>query len=660
MGNSKAKFSRKQLKCLISIMMSLGLVMSLVMIPAKKVEANSGSITSIYLSYDMNEADLNTAWMEYEVSSRFKDSGKNGVDTSLYTYSPEYSYLATKEADGTFNNLYVSSNYVSEGKQYYYALSVFLHGNSIKNKTTEYYKGTPKSLGTYDLMIDDDNNGSFHNKSAGAYLLISDDNSMATFFIPADSVSTASRITHIAIYPNKNVSMNKGEQRSFNATVMGTSDNKMAFWSISGNNSSNTTVFQYDTSNALVTIGADETASEITLKAYSGFDSSVFQTIKIRVGSSSEISRVDINFDEDIIYLAPGVTEGEVSQRVYTASSASGTGCYLDTQSNMGILFDYLGAPKGELNGQLYGISDGSGLVQADKDYYLYYSVYHELGYKWPDSIIKNGQNVKSIKDFPELSVYTNGVLSTNVYVSYNNSHENIWIYIPIDMWKENIAKHSDKLTISGITDKTYTGSAITQTLSVSYNGKTLTEGTDYTVTYSNNTNVGTANVIVTGIGAYKGSVTKTFKINAAAGQSSGGSTGATTPKYSNEWVNGKWYNADGTQTYEGILEWKCNSTGWWVEDSSGWYPVSQWQKIDGKWYYFLDTGYMDYSEYRDGYWLGSDGAMVDGYYGEWKSDSTGWWFEDTSGWYPQSQWLWIDGKCYYFGADGYWDGSVA
>ena len=62
----------------------------------------------------------------------------------------------------------------------------------------------------------------------------------------------------------------------------------------------------------------------------------------------------------------------------------------------------------------------------------------------------------------------------------------------------------------------------------------------------------------------------------------------------------------------------------------------------------------MDYSAYRDGYWLGSDGAMVDGYKGEWKSNSNGWWFEDSSKWYPKSQWLWIDGSCYYFGEDGY------
>ena len=152
---------------------------------------------------------------------------------------------------------------------------------------------------------------------------------------------------------------------------------------------------------------------------------------------------------------------------------------------------------------------------------------------------------------------------------------------------------------------------------------------------------------------------TGTASTGSSAGTSNGTSTGNTAAtKYSSEWVNGKWYNADGTQTYQGTLEWKCNSTGWWVEDTTGWYPVSQWQKIDGKWYYFLDSGYMDYSEYRDGYWLGSDGALVDGYYGEWKSDSKGWWFEDTSGWYPQSQYLWIDGTSYYFGADGYWTGA--
>ena len=123
---------------------------------------------------------------------------------------------------------------------------------------------------------------------------------------------------------------------------------------------------------------------------------------------------------------------------------------------------------------------------------------------------------------------------------------------------------------------------------------------------------------------------------------------------YSNEWVNGQWYGSNGDTSYTAQGSWKANSSGWWFEDTAGWYPQNQWVKIDGKWYYFLDSGYMDYSEYRDGYWLGSDGAWVEGYQnGTWHVDSTGWWFEDN-GWYPSNQYLWINGSKYWFNSKGY------
>ena len=125
--------------------------------------------------------------------------------------------------------------------------------------------------------------------------------------------------------------------------------------------------------------------------------------------------------------------------------------------------------------------------------------------------------------------------------------------------------------------------------------------------------------------------------------------------KYSNEWASGQWYDANGSASYAPKGQWKNDGTGWWYEDASGWYPRNQWQKIDGKWYYFTADGYMDYSEYRDGYWLGADGAWVTSYAGgHWMNDGTGWWYTDNSGWYPVNQWLWIDGSCYYFGGDGY------
>jgi len=43
---------------------------------------------------------------------------------------------------------------------------------------------------------------------------------------------------------------------------------------------------------------------------------------------------------------------------------------------------------------------------------------------------------------------------------------------------------------------------------------KTLNQGTDYTVSYKSNKNIGTATVTITGKGKYGASVNKTFKIN--------------------------------------------------------------------------------------------------------------------------------------------------
>ncbi|SEP78593.1 Putative cell wall binding repeat-containing protein [Lachnospiraceae bacterium NE2001] len=143
-----------------------------------------------------------------------------------------------------------------------------------------------------------------------------------------------------------------------------------------------------------------------------------------------------------------------------------------------------------------------------------------------------------------------------------------------------------------------------------------------------------------------------------SSGNGSSGGSGSSGGKvtYSSEWVNGKWYEADGSQTYAGIGQWKSNKTGWWFEDSSGWYPVSSWQKIDGKWYYFTASGYMDYSEYRDGCWLRGDGSWDENYSnGTWHKDSTGWWYSDGS-WYASNQYLWIDGTHYHFNSSGYWD----
>lgn len=39
---------------------------------------------------------------------------------------------------------------------------------------------------------------------------------------------------------------------------------------------------------------------------------------------------------------------------------------------------------------------------------------------------------------------------------------------------------------------------------------------------------------------------------------------------------------------------------------------------------------------------------------GQWRQDGTGWWYQNEDGSYVNNGWNWIDGKCYYFMADGY------
>ena len=79
-----------------------------------------------------------------------------------------------------------------------------------------------------------------------------------------------------------------------------------------------------------------------------------------------------------------------------------------------------------------------------------------------------------------------------------------------------SIKNNFKKATVSGISTKAFTGKNITQNITVKYNGKTLKKGTDYTVSYSSNKNIGTATVKIAGKGSYTGTITKTFKINPA------------------------------------------------------------------------------------------------------------------------------------------------
>jgi len=144
---------------------------------------------------------------------------------------------------------------------------------------------------------------------------------------------------------------------------------------------------------------------------------------------------------------------------------------------------------------------------------------------------------------------------------------------------------------------------------------------------------------------------------------------------YKNQWaeIGGQWYffDSNGYMEHDCYREgywlgsngawdknyshgtWKSNDKGWWFEDN-GWYPVNKWLKINGNRYYFDSKGYMEHDCYRDGIKLKKSGECDTGHMNaQWKKDDKGWWFSDN-GWYPEYQWVWIDGKKYFFDDDGY------
>ena len=67
--------------------------------------------------------------------------------------------------------------------------------------------------------------------------------------------------------------------------------------------------------------------------------------------------------------------------------------------------------------------------------------------------------------------------------------------------------------TVSDVLDQIFTGNAIEPDFTVTFAGKTLEKGTDYTVEYKNNKKIGTAKATLIGKGAYRGTLVKTFNI---------------------------------------------------------------------------------------------------------------------------------------------------
>ena len=138
--------------------------------------------------------------------------------------------------------------------------------------------------------------------------------------------------------------------------------------------------------------------------------------------------------------------------------------------------------------------------------------------------------------------------------LSYDEG-EGVWRLVVVAEATGCYAALSEKPSVAeadvtvGDAEQVYDGTAHEPSVSVVYGGAELAQGEDYTLSYTDNVNVGTACVTVTGAGAYTGTATATFTIEPASVEAPAAAEGLV---YTGEELTGVAADADGRYTVSG------------------------------------------------------------------------------------------------------------
>ena len=232
----------------------------------------------------------------------------------------------------------------------------------------------------------------------------------------------------------------------------------------------------YSGSDIVVVCAAGNEAYNMDASRKNVFPAEVESTICVGAFTSSESIASFSNYGSAVDLSAPGVS-------VKLADYASTTG--YTTMSGTSFSSPYVAAAAALVRAEYPSLDSSSvedKLTEIAKD----------LGASGKDNYFGNGCPVFTQEEDPAEEDPEEGETAVNIETAEN-------------------------VTISGIENKTYTGSAITQTPVVKIGDTVLTEGTDYDLTYENNVDAGTAKITITGKGSYTGSISRTFAISAKA-----------------------------------------------------------------------------------------------------------------------------------------------
>lgn len=194
---------------------------------------------------------------------------------------------------------------------------------------------------------------------------------------------------------------------------------------------------------------------------------------------------------------------------------------------------------------------------------------------------------VSTLKNTSSVSVQLQaGSIKHEVY--YNDTK-----YINVKFYQsEKDIKSITAYTVSSVSNQTYTGKAIKPKVKLTKGISALVQGTDYTVSYKNNTNIGVATITITGKGKYSGTITKSFKILPAKTTLTAKFTGG---KYKLSWKAVKgidkyqvFVSADGGRTFSKTTIAGTETAGSLSLDTDNTYvfKIRSYKKVKGKTYY--------------------------------------------------------------------------
>ena len=96
--------------------------------------------------------------------------------------------------------------------------------------------------------------------------------------------------------------------------------------------------------------------------------------------------------------------------------------------------------------------------------------------------------------------------------------------------------------------------------------------------------------------------------------------------------------------------EWEPVNGTWYHFDENG-YMQTGWLNLGGTWYYLNADGSMAKDTWIGTYYVDGSGSwVIEG----WQNNGYGWWYQRANGTYPNSEWEIINGIWYYFDENGY------